>query len=392
MQTYNVMGSASTNPTGALIVRAGSAATLIRNTDSFATLYLSNQNSIDVTALSNAIALGPGGSIVVDGTRNVYAVAGVAVNSSIAVQEIEGGISFFQPISSLRLVDPNGTDFILLSTGHPPFIEIATGDVAETVPAKIISGTIGSGPTRQLAVEMFANRVSGEPFGEQAAFILISPSVDLSLPPEVQFTAGDGTSSSFVTVLPTTVTLSGNQLLAQRNRLGVAVLFGNIGVDNSDATSITVTAAVATRMTTSWNIPANDPNAATLYRITADFNGTQGSTAETLAFSLTAFNHTLSGTAIPAAFAAISTNFGGSIVGTIRVISTGAGTASIVYNFAVIIKQQGATTATPFSGFTNTTAGDTSTAQPLFFSAAWGATTGSPTITCTGSTLERIGA
>lgn len=205
MQTINLPGTA-TSTTGTIIVPEGSAPTLIRNSDVTFSCTLSNENAIDTTVFGNSVVLSPGGVVVVDGKLPVYGI-GNFTTGTIALQVIPGGISFFQRLSSLLLTDPNGSDFILLSTGSPPQIQIATGDVAESSPGKISSLTQGVGPTRQLVTELIANRVTGEAAGAFAVIFMLSPSVDLTIPPQVSIEANDGAGHlGTLNVTPTLIT------------------------------------------------------------------------------------------------------------------------------------------------------------------------------------------
>lgn len=378
MQTFNIPANPAINPTGTPIVRAGSQAALIRNADPTSAIFLSFINSIDATTLSNAIMLNAGGVVVVDGTRDVYATTS-AISGFTPVQVIEGGISFFQPASSLRLTDPSGTDFILLTTGHPPMIEIGTGDIAESQPGEIISGTLGSGPSRQLAIELLGNKVVGQPAFANTTVLLLSGSPDLvTHPPSVQISASDGTTSCGISTLPT------------RNEIFNGTFNGDSPVTANDSTPLTATAATFTRITKNWTIPGGNSQTATTWRLSARFAGAQGSTAETLMFNITAFGVSIAQVGFPSTFCAISTGFVGRIVGEVQVNTPGS-VATITASFEVSIRQSGSSTESVLTGEQQSTTANTAINEDMFFNAEWGATTGAPTLTCSGSTIERLG-
>lgn len=360
------------------MVRAGSQSALIRNADPTSQIFLSFTNSIDATTLSNAIALNAGGVIVVDGSRDVYVTTGAATGTT-PVQVIEGGISFFQPASSLRLTDPNGPDFILLTTGHPPMIEIGTGDVAESQPGEIVSGTLGSGPSRQLGIELLGNKVSGQPAFANSTVLLLSESVDLvTHPPTVQVSASDGTNSCGVNILPT------------RNEIFNTTFNGDMPVSACDSTPITTTAAAFTRITKNWTIPGGNSQTATTWRLSARFSGTQGSTAQPLNFNITAFGVSIAQIGFPSTFAAISAGFVGRIAGEVQVNIAGS-VATITASYEASIRQSGTSTESILTGEQQSTTANTAINEDMFFNAEWGATTGGPTLTCSGSMIERLG-
>ncbi len=147
----------------------------------------------------------------------------------------------------------------------------------------------------------------------------------------------------------------------------------------------TVTGTASTDISPALTIPAYQAAAGVAYRITAFGPGTQGSTQQTLKFSLTPGN--AAGVTIPATFAAASAGFFWRLQAEILITVSGAsGTFTAALNGAVA---SGAGVA--FAGETPSAALNTTAAWTLALQAAWGATTGSPTVTCDAAYLEILG-
>jgi len=158
----------------------------------------------------------------------------------------------------------------------------------------------------------------------------------------------------------------------------------------SDVSPVTVTAAVATRVTKSWTIPATAA-AGSVWRITAWGAGTQGSSAQTLSMWLFAQGNQEAGAGYANTFAGTSTAFGWRATGWYQVTSPGAsGTAQ--YTWDVQVRAAGASSSTSLLGWTNGVTVNTTASGSIYLMAGWGATTGAPTITCDGSMLESLGA
>ena len=327
-----------------------------------------------VVTANRVIVFGANGGIFVYNSSGQLVAS---ITASPVTDPIDGNVT--KPI--LTVYDPTGTDYIQLAVGNPVELNVATGDAAEAIPGRVNSIVVGAGVTRHITTTLAAPHMAGEPAGAGADFQASSYSADLSQPPVANMVASNGTASAGVTA--DTV-----------NNVRVALasgLFLPPVIANTDVTTITVTAAAFTRITNSWSVPASDARTGTTYRLSAWGTGTQGSTAQTLSFELTAFGVTAAGTGFPAAFAGVSVAFGWNVTGTVQVVSTGAGTAVVEYNYTVTIKAAGASASSVLSGFGSTTAGTTTAAENLFYSVQWGAVVGAPTITCTGSVFERVG-
>lgn len=92
------------SPPATLLVTAGQGATMLINNDPLATLWLGDSNAIlpaDPGTTTGVVPILAGQSLVVDGNRDVYGIADATASNQIEVLVIEGGLSFFQPISSL---------------------------------------------------------------------------------------------------------------------------------------------------------------------------------------------------------------------------------------------------------------------------------------------------
>jgi hypothetical protein len=168
-------------------------------------------------------------------------------------------------------------------------------------------------------------------------------------------------------------------------------LGGFLPTIDTDTTSNSVTQSSLTRVTTSWSIPASDAIIGTTYRFTAWGTGTQGSTAQTLGFAIVAFGVTFGTSRFPTSFAGINTAFGWMLNGIIQVTNTGTGTANVTCQLVVSITAAGSSGGNFLNGFSTTTAGTTSSTEPMYIECIWGSTTGAPTVTCTGSMIERLG-
>jgi hypothetical protein len=330
--------------------------------------------SPSVVTANRVIVFGANGGIFVYNTSGQLVAS---ITATPVTDPIDGNTT--KPI--LTVYDPSGTDYIQLAVGNPVELNVGTGDTAEAIPGRVNSLVVGGGPTRHITTTLAAPHITGEPAGAGADFQASSFSADLSIPPSANMVASNGTSSAGVTA--DTV-----------NNVRVSLtsgLFLPPVIANTDVTTITSTFAAFTRITNSWPVPADDARTGTTYRLSAWGTGTQGSTAQTLSFELTAFGVTAAGTGFPATFAGAGLAFGWNVTGTVQVTATGAGTATIQYNYTVTIKAAGASASSVLSGFGSTSAGTTTTAENLFFSVQWGSATGAPTITCEGSVFERAG-
>lgn len=102
--------------------------------------------------------------------------------------------------------NPARSDYIQLLPGSPPAINIGTGDAAQSTPAKVTSGVLGSGGTRRLAVELVAPTVTG---GTGSAVVTVaSQSADLTQPGFAEISYSDGVKSGGVDAQPGQVTVT----------------------------------------------------------------------------------------------------------------------------------------------------------------------------------------
>ena len=170
---------------------------------------------------------------------------------------------------------------------------------------------------------------------------------------------------------------------------------------NADSVTTTVTAASLTDLSNIYTIPASDAAAGTAYRLSAFGNGTWGSTAQTLQFAACLAGSAVGSNPPTIGSSAFSTSTAFRWDAQILLIcatsgSTGTWYARIngslsAYN-TTLLPNTGSQCTLAFS-YSNTTAvtQDTTVANTLSVRAAWGSTTGSPTLTCHGTTFERLG-
>jgi hypothetical protein len=135
MQVVNV-GTPSAG--GALLIPAGSGATLLTNSDPANTVFLGNSPSFDFTV--NSVPLGPTQNIVFDGNTDVYAAT---QSGTAAVYVIPGGMSFFQLLRKLVIEAGTPGSGLFIYNGPP-----AHGNL-------LLAITAGSG------TDPFGNRYSG---------------------------------------------------------------------------------------------------------------------------------------------------------------------------------------------------------------------------------------
>lgn len=172
---------------------------------------------------------------------------------------------------------------------------------------------------------------------------------------------------------------------------------GTIAASNSDSTTFTATTAAVRQLSASWDLPANDAAANTIYRLTVWGNGAQGSSANNASWSVTI-------------------GAGGNGVSSVQIITLGvagsAWTASVTANFRLVVELQ-CTSAGVSGNFNadgeflltnNSTAAaiyaaalvdngntvDTTVDHKIQFNWQWASTTSGPTISSYGSILERI--
>ena len=206
---------------------------------------------------------------------------------------------------------------------------------------------------------------------------------------------GAGSGATFIGGAAPATPASGSVLLyANSNgalhRLSASTLDALVsGAQAADVTSFTVTGTGFSAITKSWTIPANDAQVGTVYRITMWGRGTQGSTQQQLKMHGFGGNAQVTTTT---GFVGASLGFGWRAVSELIITGTGAGGTGHA-TFQLTVGNGGATpnffaTASTATGVTL----DTTILNSFVPAAAWGSTTGSPTVTCEGSYFERLGA
>lgn len=164
----------------------------------------------------------------------------------------------------------------------------------------------------------------------------------------------------------------------------------------SDNTNTTVTSASQTRLSSAYTIAANDAQVGTVYKLIAWGSGTQGSTAQTLSIRPNAAGGAgLNAYTIPSSLASTSHVFRWHAEIVFTFPSVGSTAKPVLFMRGMVFDVTNGTTQTAFSNEYDTSGGttiDTTSAWDLQIECAWGATTGSPTITCKGTVFERGGA
>lgn len=179
---------------------------------------------------------------------------------------------------------------------------------------------------------------------------------------------------------------------------------GNIPLTNGNVQANGVTGTSFNNLSAAWSIAANDPNVGTCYRLKVIGYGKQGSTAQLLGIRVTSYGQTVASgfdsSKIPA-----NAVFWWDVEAMVMCVTTGAGGTGWLYIRGAVspVTRAFDPTATfspfPFAAISvsgggggGTLAIDTTSATTMVIDAAWGSTTGSPTVTGASSTFERIGA
>ena len=177
-------------------------------------------------------------------------------------------------------------------------------------------------------------------------------------------------------------------------------LAGTIPVTIGDSTNFAVTQATDTQASQSFSVPGNDPNAGTTYRLTAWGSMTQGSTAQITTWSLYFGGSSRITLQVGAGQFNASAGIRWKVQLTALCATAGAGGT---WMFAIDVTESlTAGTLLAGQGLNGTIAGcngtganvavDTTVANTMLLEAAWGSTTGAPTLTCRGTLFERLGA
>jgi hypothetical protein len=176
-------------------------------------------------------------------------------------------------------------------------------------------------------------------------------------------------------------------------------LAGSLSPSQTDATNFVVTSAAAggVQFSKQWAIPANDPNAGTLYRLTLWGAGTQGSTQQLLTpIPLLDATAAVGGgrTAVISTLVAISQPFNIRLVYELLILTAGAGGTTLANCTVEVTQNVGTVPLSQTISFTTSGAPaiDTTASHTFSFNAGWGSATGAPTVTSKGSLFERLGA
>jgi hypothetical protein len=167
---------------------------------------------------------------------------------------------------------------------------------------------------------------------------------------------------------------------------------GTLPATEGDSTAITVTAAAATRITKSWNIPASNGQVSAVYRLKAWGFGTEGSTAQNITWSVALNGAVLQ--SVTATALTVSAAFRWAVEILLHVVTTGAGGTADVALSGIWSTTASPATSNDFVAGSTAAGGEalnTTVANTLALFVAWASVTGAPTITCDGSTFERIG-
>ncbi|SRR6266487_455401 len=215
-----------------------------------------------------------------------------------------------------------------------------------------------------------------------------------------------GEAHTFTDATDVPVTPAGGSVLYSQNGNAQAIndagWAGSLPVIATDISSTTVTAATSSNLSAVFNIPANDANVGTCYRITCGGNGTQASgTTRDLTFgfyvagSPVGANVKIAGAS--AATWGVSETFRWAVTAEITAVTLGVtGTlfgsmlGALSNTTAASVGAAGATL-----GFADANANaftwDTTGGRSFAIKCNWGSTTGAPTITCTHTIFERLG-
>lgn len=168
----------------------------------------------------------------------------------------------------------------------------------------------------------------------------------------------------------------------------------------SDANVTTVTAAAYTDLSSIYPITASDAAVGTAYRLSCFGNGTTGSTAQTMQFGLN-LNGTILGIAPVIGSSAFATSLAFRWKATLLYIPVSTGVTG-----TWVGSLEGAITEAPNNvlpnGSTQNSIGfaggpsaaatqDTTVTVGISLRFQWGNATGAPSITCIGTTFERLG-
>lgn len=184
----------------------------------------------------------------------------------------------------------------------------------------------------------------------------------------------------------------GNSRPAVTTALGAILrLVASTGTSASGNTNNTTS---LNALTPNYSIVANDAVNGSAYRLKCGGHGTQGSTQQALTCQFTTFGIAWGNTTTAAADIAASVGFHWEAEGTLIIGGVGVSVAAVFFGHftwsqatAGLSGHSQAMDKQVASGVDTTAAGNS-----MSFQAGWGSITGAPTIVCTSSTFERLGA
>jgi len=197
-------------------------------------------------------------------------------------------------------------------------------------------------------------------------------------------------------------TFTGPVLAGNLEVTGTSELSGGILSPNSiltgvaplvavDTTSFTISGSTPTQITNAWTIPAGDASATTAYRIKAYGQGSVGSSASSISFSLSGFGTSQATTGMNSGVIT-SNSFGWAVEG-ILVIVSGFAAHYEMYGVATVGAVTGGRTGTSSIAFNANAISvsiTASSATTLMMVGSFGTPGSGTTMTCNLSTFERI--
>jgi len=193
----------------------------------------------------------------------------------------------------------------------------------------------------------------------------------------------------------TGVVLWSNSSSSSLQSKGTSGMTGDVPAVQTDTSANNSTGTGLARVTKSWSINANDPQAGTMYRLTCGGYGTQaGTTAVNLTTAMVAFGSNFASSIQAAAQMPAGATFHWEFTGVLVIVSTGAtGKARATGSFTWSQAVTGGTDNTLAGGQTSSTdiTIDTTSSTTITFQSSWAAVTNSPTMTGIWSILERLG-
>jgi hypothetical protein len=408
---FSITGVATTDPIGGNPVPAGAASYASSGGNSLVVNLLSTTNSafFQYNAPSGGVQGGlilavsaTGGTDPVASTLYPAGLFGIDPVFGSTLQSVGAIINLKQAAFSNPAIVAAHTP---VDAAHNPFLEVEAPEQTQAGHAQLLM--FGKSPDGTRTVQVILGQVTSG---------LLTPAGVLFA--EVQGALAVTTGGVVVNAAAfgTTADLEVHSVIGLRQRLSPATPPANFGflyvagadqflhykdqtgkdgtlpATEGDSTAITVTAAVATRITKAWAIPAGNGQVSAVYRLKAWGFGTEGSTAQNLTWSVALAGVVLQ--SVTATALTASGAFRWTVEILLHVVTMGAGGTA-----DVALDGRWATTASPtvegsFAAGSAAAGGETlntTVANTLALFVAWASTTGAPTITCDGSTFERVG-